>query len=56
MSGTVTISDLKSFIKIETIRGKNPTKIHGALSGVCGEFTWIVVRFLVRLIVFVVVA
>ena len=28
-----------SYIKIETLRGKNPTEIHGALSEVCGEFT-----------------
>ena len=36
VSGTVTISDQKSYIKIETLRGKNPTEIHGE---VCGEFT-----------------
>ena len=39
MSGTVTISDQRSYIKIETLRGKNPTEINGALSEVCGEFT-----------------
>ena len=39
MSGTVTISDQRSYIKIETLRNKNPTEIHGALSEVCGEFT-----------------
>ena len=39
VSGTVTISDLRSYIKIEILRGKNPTGIHGALSEVCGAFT-----------------
>ena len=39
MSGTVPISDQRSYIKIETLRGKNPTEIHGALGEVCGEFT-----------------
>ena len=39
MSGTVTISDQRSYIKIETLHGKNPTEIHGAFSEVCGEFT-----------------
>ena len=39
VSGTVTISDQRSYIKIETLRGKNPTEIHGALCEVCGEFT-----------------
>ena len=39
MSGTVTISDQRSYIKIETLHGKNPPKIHGALSEVCDEFT-----------------
>ena len=29
MSGTVTISDHRSYIKIETLRGKNPTEIYG---------------------------
>ena len=38
MSGTVTISDQRSYIKIETLHGKNPTEIHGALSEFCGEF------------------
>ena len=37
--GTVTISDQRSYIKIETLRGKNPKEIHGALSEVCCEFT-----------------
>ena len=33
------ISDQRSYIKIETLRGKNPTEVHGALNEVCGEFT-----------------
>ena len=37
--GTVTISVQISYIKIETLRGKFPTEIQGALSEVCGEFT-----------------
>ena len=39
MSGTVTISGQRSHVKIETLRGKNPTEIHGVLSEVRGEFT-----------------
>ena len=39
MSSTVILSDQRSYIKIETLFGKNPTEIHGALSEVCGEFT-----------------
>ena len=39
MSGSVSISDQRSCIKIETLRGKNPTEIHDALNEVCGEFT-----------------
>ena len=39
VSGTVTISDQRSYIKIETLRGKNRTEIHSALCEVCGEFT-----------------
>ena len=35
----MTISDQRSYIKIETLRGKNPTEIHCALTVVCGEFT-----------------
>ena len=35
----MTVSDQRSYIKIETLHGKNPTEIHGALSDVCGEFT-----------------
>ena len=39
VSGTVTISDQMSYIKIETLRGRKPTEIHGASSEVCGAFT-----------------
>ena len=39
VSDTVTISDQRSYIKIKTLLGKNPTEIHGASSEVCGEFT-----------------
>ena len=35
----MTISDQRLYIKIEILRGKNPTEIHSALSEVCGEFT-----------------
>ena len=38
MSGTVTISDQRLYIKIETLREKNPTENH-ALSEICGEVT-----------------
>jgi len=37
--GTVTVEDQRSYVKIETLRGKNPTEIHSALRGVCGEQT-----------------
>ena len=37
--GTVTILEERSYIKIETQRGKNSTEIHGALSEVCDVFT-----------------
>ena len=37
--GTVTISDQRSYIKIETLHGINPTELHSALNEVCGEFT-----------------
>jgi transposase len=30
-------SDQQSYIKIEILRGKNPTDIHNALHGVCGD-------------------
>ena len=51
VSGTVTISDQRTYIEIETLQGKNTIEIHGALSEVYGEFTvdrsmiycWIVV-------------
>ncbi|PSN55818.1 hypothetical protein C0J52_02471 [Blattella germanica] len=39
VSGTVTVEDQRSYIKIETLRGKNPREIHRALSEVCGELT-----------------
>ena len=39
VSGTVTISDQRSYIKIKTLRDKNPTEIHGALSEIYVEFT-----------------
>jgi len=37
--GTVTVEDQKSYIKIETLRGDNPTEIHSALHEVCGAQT-----------------
>ena len=37
MSDTVTTSDQRSCIKIETLRGKNPTEIHCVLSEVYGD-------------------
>jgi hypothetical protein len=30
-------SDQRSYIKIETLGGKNPTEIHNALHEVCGD-------------------
>ena len=39
VSGTMTISGQRSYIKNKTLCGKNQTEIHGALSEVCGEFT-----------------
>ena len=39
MLGTVTLSDQRSYIMIETLRGKNSTEIHSALSEICDEFT-----------------
>jgi transposase len=30
-------SDQRSYIKIENLRGKNPTEIHNALRDVCGD-------------------
>jgi hypothetical protein len=38
-SGTVTVEDQRSYVKIETLRGQNPTEIHSALREVCGEQT-----------------
>jgi hypothetical protein len=37
--GTVTVEDQRSYIKIETLRGKRPTETHNALCVVCGEQT-----------------
>ena len=40
VSGTVTFSDQRSYIKIDILCSKKKTtEIHGALSEVCGEFT-----------------
>jgi len=38
-SGTVTFEDQRSYIKTETLRGKNPTEIHSVMREVCGEQT-----------------
>lgn len=38
-SGIVTVEDQRSYIKIETLRRKNPTEMHSALSEVCSELT-----------------
>jgi hypothetical protein len=38
-SGTVTFEDQRSYVKIETLRGKNPTEIHGVLREAFGEQT-----------------
>jgi len=38
-SGTVTVENQRSYIKIETLCGINPTEIHTALHEVCGEQT-----------------
>ena len=38
-SGTISDKDQRFYIKIETLRGKNPTEIHRALIDVCGEST-----------------
>jgi hypothetical protein len=38
-SGAVMVDDQRSFIKIETLCGKNRTEIHFALSEVCDEQT-----------------
>jgi len=36
-SGQISRSDQRSYIKIETLRGKTPTEIHNALHEVCGD-------------------
>jgi len=38
-SGTVMVEDQRSYIKIETLRGKNPTEIHSVLREVRCEQT-----------------
>jgi hypothetical protein len=38
-SGTVTVEDQRTYIKIETLRGQNPTENHNVLREVCGEQT-----------------
>jgi hypothetical protein len=38
-SGSMTVEDRRSYIKIEILRGTNPTDIHSALREVCGEQT-----------------
>ena len=38
-SGTISDKDQWFYIKIETLRGKNPTEIHRGLIDVCGEST-----------------
>jgi len=38
-SGTVAVEYQRSYVKIETLRGKNLTEIHSALHEVCGEQT-----------------
>jgi hypothetical protein len=35
----MTVEDQCSYIKIETLRGKNPTEIHSELREICGEQT-----------------
>ena len=40
VSGTVIILDQRSYIKIETLRGKYTTEIHGALCEVCGGYIY----------------
>jgi len=39
VSGTVTNDDQRAYIKIETLRGKTPTKIRTSLMEVCGVET-----------------
>ena len=49
LADTVTISDQRSYIMIQTLRGKNRTEIHGTLSEVCDEFTVVVRSTVFRL-------
>jgi hypothetical protein len=42
-AGTVTVEDQRSYIKIETLRGKNPKEIHSALREVCSEHSHIMI-------------
>jgi hypothetical protein len=44
VSGTVTVEDQRPYIKIEILRGKNPTEIRSALSEVCGELSLLMKR------------
>jgi len=39
VSGTVTNDDQRTYIKIETLRGKTPAEIHSSLMEVCGVET-----------------
>jgi len=39
VSGTVTNDDQRTYIKIETLRGKTPTEIHSSPMDVCGVET-----------------
>jgi hypothetical protein len=52
-SGTVTVEDQRSYIKIEALRGKTTTEFHSALLEVCGEQTVDLVQFAAGLLVFV---
>jgi len=52
-SSTMTVENQRSHIKIEALRGKNPTEIHIALLEVCGEQTVDLVQFAAGLLVFV---
>jgi len=38
-SGSVMVEDQRSYIEIETLRGKNPTEIQNAWREVCGRHT-----------------
>jgi hypothetical protein len=39
MSQFITVEDQRSYIKIGTLRGKNPAEIYSILREVCGEQT-----------------